>query len=92
MQLLRQITRESQSGPDVFGLRALVSGCQKNNHLSPSPLEVHPVTGAVMDSQLRNTFAHWLNISGISQRESFDPGLDTRSCLNVSQAVKPLSR
>jgi hypothetical protein len=52
---------------------------------------IHPVTGAEVDSQLRDTFANRLNISGISSGEPFDPRLDARSRLDVAQVVEPLS-
>jgi hypothetical protein len=57
----------------------------------PPLLEIHPVTGTVVDSQLRNTFANRLDISGVSSGEPFDPCLDARSHLEVAQVVEPLN-
>jgi hypothetical protein len=64
--LLRKIACEAQGRLDVFGLGTLVSARQKNNQLSPPLLEIHPITGTIIDSQLRDTFANRLNITGVS--------------------------
>jgi hypothetical protein len=45
-----------------------------------------------MDSQLRDPLANWPNVSGISDRKTSDPRLDTRPCLNVAEAIKPFSK
>lgn len=89
--LLREITCETQGGFDVLGLGALVPTGQQNDQLSPSLLEIHPITGAVVDSQLRDTFTNGLDISWVSGSEPFDPCLDARSRLKVAQVVEPLS-
>ncbi|SBT04177.1 hypothetical protein PROAA_1240002 [Candidatus Propionivibrio aalborgensis] len=90
--LLRKITCEAQCRLDVLGLGSLVATSQQNDQLSPALLEIHPVTGAVVDSQLRDTFANRFDISGISSSEPFNPCLDARSRLEVAQVVEPLSK
>jgi hypothetical protein len=50
-------------------LGSFVSTSQQNNQLLPSLLEIKPVTGTVVDSQLRDTFANRFNISGVSSNE-----------------------
>jgi len=72
-------------------LGALVTAGQQNDQLSPSLFEIHPVTGAIVDSQFRDTFTNGFNISGVSSSKSLDPCLDARSRLQVMQAVEPLS-
>jgi hypothetical protein len=72
-------------------LGSLVSTSQQNNQRSPSLLELHPVTGTVVDSQLRDTFANRFDIAGVSSGESFNPCLDARSHLEVAQVIEPLS-
>ena len=89
--LLRKITCEAQGGLDVIRLGSLVPTSQQNNQLSPLLLEIHPVTGTVVDSQLRDTFANRLDISGVPSRKPFDPCLDARSRLKVAQGIQPLS-
>ena len=88
--LLRKITCEAQCSLDVLGLGRFVSTGQQDNQLSPTLPEIHPITGAVVDPQLRDTLTNRLNISGISGGEPSDPCLDTRSPLEVAQVVEPL--
>jgi hypothetical protein len=71
--LLRKIACEAQCSLDILGLGSLVSASQQNDQFSPSLLEIHPVTGAVVDSQLRDTCANRFDISGVSSDEPFDP-------------------
>jgi hypothetical protein len=72
-------------------LGTLVTTRQKNNQLAPSLLEIHPVTGTVIDSQLRDSFANGFDIPGISSSKPFNPCQDTGSSLDVTQVVKPPS-
>jgi len=57
-----------------------------------SALEVHPVTRAIVDSQLRNTFADGLCIASVSGGQTLDPGLKLRARPNVPQCIQPLSK
>ncbi len=59
--------------------------------LSPRPrlFEIHPVTGTLIDTQLRNTLTDRLNVARVAQAESFDPRLDARPRLQISQAIEP---
>ena len=82
---------EAQCSLDVLGLGSLVSTSQQNNQLLPSLLEIHPVTGTIVDSQLRDTFANRFDISWVSSGKPFDPCLNARSRLEVAQVVKPLN-
>jgi hypothetical protein len=84
------MTRETQGGLDVLGLGALITARQENDDLPPALLEIDPVTGALVDPQLRHTFADGLDIAGVPGGETFDPGLDTRPGLDIAQAVQPL--
>ena len=90
--MLRKVTSESQSRFDIFGLRILISSGPNNDQLTLSFFGIHPVTRSIVDSQLRHTFTDWLNIASISRGQSFDPGLDVGSGLNVAQTIKPLSK
>lgn len=89
--LLQKITCETQGGLDVSGLATLVATGQQDDQLSPPLLEIHPVTGTVVDPQLRDTFANRLDVPGVSGSEPFNPCLDARSRLKVTQGVEPLS-
>lgn len=51
-----------------------------------------PISGTVVDPQLRHTFTHRLNVARIAGGEALNPGFDTRSRLDVAQAVKPLDK
>ena len=44
-----------------------------------------------MNSQLGNTFTDRFDITWVSRRQPFDPGLDPRSSLEVPQVVEPLN-
>lgn len=78
-----------QGGVDVPGLGAFVAARQKNDELAPALLEIHPITGAVVDPQFRDAFADWLDVAGVSSGEPFDSCLDSRSRLDVAQAIEP---
>ena len=58
----------------------------------PLLLEIHPITGAIVDSQLRYTFANRFNITWVSSGKSPNPDLDTSSRLNVAQGIYPLCK
>jgi len=53
---------------------------------------MNPITGTVVDPQLRHTFTDRLNVTGIIGSEPLNPGLDTRSCQNIAQAIKPFGK
>jgi len=72
-------------------LSALVPTGQQNNQLSPTLLEIDPVTWAIVDSQLRDTFANWRCIARVSSSEPFNPCLDARSRMEVAQRVESSS-
>ena len=67
-----------------------VSVSQENYQFLTALLEVHPVTGTVVDSQLRNTCAIRRNIARVSHCEPLDPRLNARVRLEVAQIVEPL--
>lgn len=58
----------------------------------PALPEIHPITGAVIDSEFGNPLADRLDIAGVSRSEAFNFYLDTRSCLNVAETIKPMRR
>ena len=80
-----------QGGLDVFGLGALTTTGKENNQRSPPLLEIHPVTGTVVNPQLRNTFTNWFYITWVSRCQPFNSCLDARSSLDVPQVVEPLN-
>ncbi len=88
-RVLLQVVCKAQCSLDVGGLCALVTACQQNHDFAPVFLEVHPITGAIIDPQFGNAFANRRCIPGITRREAFDPCLNPCSCANVTQAVKP---
>jgi hypothetical protein len=52
-------------------------------------LEIHPVTGAVIDPQFGDTLANRFNIPGVTCGEALDPDLNPCPRTNVAQSVKP---
>jgi hypothetical protein len=88
--LLLKVAREAQGCFDVHGLSAFVSSGQENNQLTPTLLEIHPITGTVINSKFGDTLADRLNITGISSGKTFNPDLDTRSRLEVTKRIKPM--
>ena len=82
---------EAQGGLDVFDLGALITTGKKNDQFSPPLLEIHPVTGTVVNPQLRDTFTDWLYITWVSRCQPFNPCSDARSSLDVPQVVEPLN-
>ena len=55
-------------------------------------LEIHPVTGTMVDSQFRDPFTNWLDIARVSRSEPLDPDLNARSRLDIPQVVEPLRK
>ena len=71
---------EAFRGLDVPLLRAFVSGAQEKCNRIPALLEIDPVTGTVVDSQLTDAFAHRAHVASISKCESIQTGRDQRAC------------
>jgi hypothetical protein len=71
-------------------LRALVSTSQKDDQFSSELLEIHAVTRAILNPQLRDAFTDWFDIPWVSRCQAFDPDLDSRPGLKVTQVVKPV--
>lgn len=69
-------------------MRAFVAPGQKNDYLAAPLLEIHPVTGTVINSQLGNTFANRLNIPRVSPGKPFEPCLDARPRSKITQAIQ----
>ena len=70
-------------------MRRLVSASQENDQIAVSPLEVNAVARSVIDSQLRNALANWLNVPWITNKEALNSNLDFGAPANVSQAIEP---
>jgi hypothetical protein len=79
-----QIAGKAQRGLDVFGLGAFVTTSQQNNQLTSLLFEIHPITGALVDPQLRNAFTHRLYIPRISRCQALDSCEHSRPCLNIA--------
>jgi len=71
-------------------LSSFISSGQENNQLTPTLLEIHPITGTVIDPQLRDSLANRLNIAWIPNGEALNSDLDTSSRLNVTEFIKPM--
>ena len=89
MSILLQTLREAQGCFDIPGLAALVAAGQENDQFTPTQCVIHPVTGPIVDAHLRNTGAQGLDITRNAVRQTVNPGQNTRSRLNVGQAVYP---
>ncbi|WP_423856104.1 hypothetical protein [Acidithiobacillus montserratensis] len=72
-------------------MSALVSASQENDEISASLLEIHPLTRAAVDSQLGYAFANRLYITGISDSQPRNSGLNSRPRLDVAQGVEPMN-
>jgi hypothetical protein len=68
-------------------LSGLIPASQQDDQLSSVLLEIHPISRAISDSQLRDTFTHWFDIPWVSCRQTFDPDLDSGSGLKVAKVV-----
>jgi hypothetical protein len=89
--MLLKISCEAQSSFDVGGLCALVTSRQQNRHFAPVFLEIHPVTGAVIDPQFGDTLANGLDIPRVTCGEALNSDLNPGARTNVAQPIKPLS-
>jgi len=69
-------------------LSALVSASQENDEFTPSLLEIDPVTGAEIDSQLGDTFADGFRVAWIAGGQALNSGLNSGSRLQVARALR----
>ena len=88
--MLLQESGEPQRGFDISGLGAFVAAGQQHDHRLATSDEVNPVTRAVIDTKLRNTFADWLRVARVAKREAIDPDLDPRLGAAVRQIAEQL--
>ena len=66
----------------------VASGEQYNSCLTTLH-KIDPIPGAIIDSKFRDTFAHRLDISRISQRQTANPDINACPRLPVMQFFKP---
>lgn len=55
-----------------------------------NPLEIHAVTGPVVDTHFRDAFADWPHVTRIAAGQTFDSDLDSCPRVNITQSVEPL--
>jgi hypothetical protein len=72
-------------------LGTFVPSGQENNQFPPTFLEVHPITGAVIDSQFGYALANRFGITRIAGGKTLNPDLNARPCLNVDELIEPPS-
>ena len=65
---LLKVACEEQCCFDVGGLGAFVTACQQNHHFLSVSLEIHPVTGSVIDPQFEDSLANRFDIAGVNRR------------------------
>jgi hypothetical protein len=63
----------------------------KDDQGPSTPLEIHAIAGAVVDSQFRDALAGRLHISWIPSAEPLNPGLNAGSRPQITEVVKPPS-
>jgi hypothetical protein len=57
-------------------LRTLVATAQQNDDNIAALLEIHPIAWAVVNPQLANSVANWLNVAGMAEGEAVDARRD----------------
>lgn len=57
----------------------LVAAAKQDNDTLSALHEIHPTTGAVINPQFRDAFAHRLGIAKITRFNSSEPNVDARS-------------
>jgi len=75
--------------PDVTLLAGLVAAGEQDDERVALLLDVDALARPVRDPQLRDALTNRLGISGVSGDQAFNPGLNARPCVNVTQAVEP---
>jgi hypothetical protein len=73
----------------IPALGRLITAAEQNNDFPPSPGEVHPETGAIVDTQFRNAASYGLAVPKVIAGNTADTGVDNRLCYPVSQAPDP---
>jgi hypothetical protein len=82
-------SREVARRCDVPLLRALVAaGEQDDERLAPLN-EINPISGTVIDPQLRDAMANRPYVARIAKLQAIDAHLDATTCFSVAQAGKP---
>jgi hypothetical protein len=72
-------------------LGALIASSQQNYQCTAIGLVIDSIAGSIIDSHLRNSLAHRLDIALISRRQAFDSYQYPRTRLDVGKAVQPIS-
>jgi hypothetical protein len=89
--LFLQIASKAQGGFDVASLASFITTSQQNYHLASMLLVINPITGAVIDPQLRDSLTYGPYISRIPSCQAFNSRKNASSHIDVAQAIKPLN-
>lgn len=85
------MARKTESCFNIAGLSVLISARKENNQRFTAIHKVHSIPWPVIDPQLRDTLTYRPDIAWISQRQTLDTSLNTRSRPEVAQVIEPLS-
>jgi hypothetical protein len=84
-----QFVRKSLNRPNVPLLRTLGSATEKNNHLAATPLEVDPISGAVVDAQFAYALSHGRRIPLVSIGKAIQTRCDQRPRMLILEPRSP---
>jgi hypothetical protein len=83
---------EAQRGLDISCLRAFIATAQQNDDRVATPLKIHPVTGAIMDSKLTDTFPHGFGVSNEAEGQAIKAGSDSGANALIFEVHPPISK
>jgi hypothetical protein len=92
MVLLLESASETECGPDIPGLRTLVTSGEQDDPRVAVLLEIHSVPRSVVEPQFRDTFTDRPYVTGIPPGQTFDPGLNASSRSQIPKVVEPLRK
>lgn len=75
--------------PDIRGLGAFVAACQHHHQYGITLHELDPIAGPLVDSQLADTTAHWLDTAEVSINNMVKSHCNASLGANVTQAAVP---
>src|SRR6516164_6340403 len=88
--VISYLLRQLQSHGDIFILSALVPAAEQDDQETPALHVIDPISGAIMDAKLADTFANRLYVAGIAERQAAHPTGNFRPGPSIPQAGEPL--
>ena len=92
MARILQFARHLKRAGNITALRTLVAAAQKQHVDTTSLCVVHAVSGANVDTHLRNTLPDRLHIAGIAVHQTAKADLNPRTRPEISEVVEPIGK